>query len=218
MSTLAKESDKVISETKKYGYKKSTAKWLYGKLATTPEPKPDSYFAVGGSAFTDYNWRAEGNGIIGEVPKQLENDCGVYATTLIAQKFKDDSGINATARTETNLGDKTTSLNVGEAYFIEAGPTVKKKSQTVFKIHAPWDNKTWVKKNLTNFHVAAVVAKDGDSVITSEVNAAFSGQNKPWFQMYDKSKSFYRTFKSEYSGLDKLGKKVDPVVKRFTVS
>lgn len=54
-------------------------------------------------------------------------------------------------------------------------------------------------------HVATVVASDGRTIITSEVNAAFAGKKDPWFAMYEGGQGFYNAFKLEYTQLFSSG-------------
>ena len=86
-------------------------------------------------------------------------------------------------------------LQPGEAYFIR--PVASGGEAVAEDVLAPWNHTDTVRKSLTNFHVATVVARDNTTVVTSEVNAAFQ-HFEPWFTMYQGNRGFYRTYRREY--------------------
>lgn len=59
-------------------------------------------------------------------------------------------------------------------------------------------NRDKVFKALTQSHVTTVVAKDTNSVVTLEVNAAYQDTG-PWFTIHEDKRKFYNAFKDEYT-------------------
>jgi len=185
------------SVSRLYGYSKGNASMLHG-LKVAPNLVPASGFKQKSSSFYIYN-KKWSDGLGAARLGLLGGDCGLYAKELIKESGR--APLNypppyGPARPGIGLAPAS-DLTLGNAYFIvPKGAGAGAVEEDVF---SPWNNKEKVRKTLTNFHVATVVAKDGGTVITSEVNAAFAHKRiKPWFAMYTGNAGFFGTFKKEY--------------------
>lgn len=177
---------------RKYGYSRRDATKLYG-LNRSPNLVPASGFNREDTNFSDYTKRwTDGLGIARL--NQLGGDCGLYARELIRRTGRTPRSYG-TSRPGIGLAPAD-DLRPGQAYYIS--PRGTGAGGVVQDILSPWNNTVTVRKHLTNFHVATVVAKDNRTVVTSEVNAAFPGRVRPWFAMYRGNRGFYRTFRREY--------------------
>lgn len=185
-------ADRRYSALRKYVYGRGDATQLYG-LTVAPNLVPASGFNLTATSFTDYTqqWN-DGLGITRL--NQLGGDCGRYARELISLTGRAPDSYS-TSRPGIGL-TPASNLNPGEAYYIS--PQGTGAGAVEEDVLSPWNNRQVVRKHLTNFHVATVVARDDSTVITSEVNAAFYGRVRPWFSMYQGNAGFYRTYRREY--------------------
>ncbi|MDE1465817.1 hypothetical protein [Spartinivicinus poritis] len=125
-------------------------------------------------------------------------DCGHYARSLMKSNMPNWAKMGF----KEELVAHTHTPQVGKAYYIKFNHRGGQRLQRRQRVLAPWDVTREVEKGLTNFHVATVVARDGGSAITSEVNAAYQQATVPWFQMYSGGlPSFYEKFRAEYVSL-----------------
>lgn len=166
-------------------------------LFGTPEARnlvPPSGFNQQPASFQRFTkqW-TDGLGI--ERLNDLNGDCGFYARELITRTRRIPE-LYETSRPGIDLAPAS-NLQPGEAYYIRlrSGATGGGVEENIL---SPWNNTENVIKGLTDFHVATVVAKDGSTAITSEVNAAFPGHVRPWFSMYRGNEGFYSTYRREY--------------------
>ncbi len=192
VSNLLNIPDRRYSSLRKYVYGRGDATKLYG-LALAPNLVPASGFTQTNSSFTDYSkqW-TDGLGITRL--KALGGDCGQYARALIRETGRTPDSYS-TSRPGIGLAPAN-DLRPGEAYYISPGGTGA--GAVAENVLSPWNNRQTVRKELTRFHVATVVAKDDTTVVTSEVNAAFPGHVRPWFSMYQGNAGFYSTYRKEY--------------------
>jgi len=179
-----------VSSRARYAFRRSDASWLYGHNAAA-NLVPAVGFSQSISPYCCYKraWRGTLSG----------NDCGVYASSLISLAGRMPKPYPyPPPATRSVIGfRRVDTLSPGQAYFIS--PTSTGGTNAIAEsVSAPWDNTQTVMKGLTNFHVAAVVARDSDTVITSEVNAAFPFHTTPWFAMYQGNRGFYRAYVAEY--------------------
>lgn len=184
--------DMRYSSLRKYVYGRGDATTLYG-LNAAPGLVPVSGFNQQNTSYTDYTkqW-IDGLGIA--VLNHLGGDCGLYARELIRRTGRTPESYG-TSRPGIGLAPAN-DLQPGEAYYIK--PEGSGSGAVEEDVLSPWDNRQTVRKHLTNFHVAMVVAKDDSTAVTSEVNAAFPGRVRPWFSMYRGNRGFYRTYRREY--------------------
>lgn len=188
---------------KKYALDSTDATTLYKKVDVVG-PEPSSRFKETAEKGGEFSHNYKNNDLSG-VGGTYTNDCGKYARSLMrtyalnsnAQDTVTPNDVTKCNYTHTLIG-KTSTPSVGQAYYIEFD-SKGKRAQELKTIDAPWNKDEKVLKGKTNFHVAAVVAKDAKSTVTSEVNAAFEGHNTPWFNVYKGTPSFYKTFKAEYT-------------------
>jgi hypothetical protein len=181
------------SSRRKYGYKRRDATVLYGSNRA-PNLVPASGFNQQNTRFRHFakRWK-DGLGITRL--NQLGGDCGLYARELIRRTGRTPRSYATATRPGIGLA-RANDLRPGEAYYIR--PRGTGAGGVVENILSPWNNTVRVRKHLTKFHVATVVAKDNRTVFTSEVNSAFPGHVRPWFSMYRGNRGFYRTFRREY--------------------
>lgn len=185
------------SSRRVYGFGRRDTTKLYG-LQNADNLVPESAFSQQDSTYIDYpkKWTdALGQNRIDRLGR-LANDCGVYARELIdlAGRTRRDERISRPGIALAPVND----LQPGEAYYIRPRGGGDPDGAVPEEIFSPWNNRERVRKGLTRFHVATVVARDNRTVMTSEVNAAFAGHNNPWFAMYSGNSGFYRTFRREY--------------------
>ncbi len=141
----------------------------------------------------------------------IDRDCEKYAKYL-----REDTEVNLDDSVPIinmiSAIDRVSDVAVGHSYYIKYGGTVDSTNREVQRVWAPWKIGKLVKKHMTHFHVATVVAKDGNDVITSEVNSAFEEKQSPWFGLYTEHRNFYKSFKIEYRGKDRWGRIVEPLL------
>jgi len=185
--------DRRYSVRRRYVYSRGDATILYG-LPAAPGLVPPSGFIETPTSYTDYTkqWT---NGLGSAVLNSLGGDCGLYARELISRTGRVPESYG-TSRPGIGLSSAN-DLQPGEAYYIV--PQGSGAGAVEEDVLSPWNNRVTVRKHLTNFHVAMVVAKDNQTVVTSEVNAAFPGRTQPWFSMYRGNRGFFRTFRREYT-------------------
>lgn len=186
------------SSTNKYGYNQRDATILYG-LNNAPDLVPATGFTRQNTGFCDYTKRwTDGLGLARL--NALGGDCGRYARELVGLTGRTPDSYDTASRPGIGL-TQASNLQPGEAFYIR--PTGTGALGAIQKdILSPWNDSQTVRKYLTNFHVATVVARDNNTLITSEVNAAFPGHVTPWFAMYDGNQGFYSTYRQEYRRAD----------------
>ncbi len=175
-----------------YGYSQRDASKLYG-MQSAPGLVPASAFNQQSTTYTGYPQKWENSLDLNQILGNLANDCGQYARHLIGL-----AGRTPNMRSISQPGialRPAAGLQPGEAYFIR--PVSSGGEAVAEDVLAPWNHTDTVRKSLTNFHVATVVARDNTTVVTSEVNAAFQ-HFEPWFTMYQGNRGFYRTYRREY--------------------
>ncbi|MCF6440865.1 hypothetical protein L1077_15615 [Pseudoalteromonas luteoviolacea] len=188
------------SKTGKYALTSQNRLLLYSK-PTSPALVPAKMFSHFTNTYADYSehWKSNGGN------KQLgiyKTDCGKYARLLRSKTTKKEKD-----KVIKDSKQAKTKPQVGDTYYISP----RTKTQPTFSaLTSGWavedpvsDLNAKIKKHATNFHVATVVANDGSTIITSEVNAAFQNNTTPWFSMYEGGMGFYKTFRLEYSNLAK---------------
>ena len=181
------------SSRQEYGYSRRDTTKLYG-LHSAPNLVPTGGFNQESTSYIGYPKKWENRLDLSQILGNLANDCGQYARHLIGLAGR-TAQMNRISRPGIALRPAS-DLQPGEAYYIR--PVSSSGGEAVEEeIFSPWNNTERVRKGLTNFHVATVVARDNTSVVTSEVNAAFQRVN-PWFTMYQGNRGFYRTFRREY--------------------
>lgn len=191
--------DMRYSSRQVYGYSRQDTSELYGVNAAS-NPVPSGGFRRTVTNYIDYSKKWENRLNLNSILGYLANDCGQYARHLIGLTGRTP---HMSRITRPGIALRPANdLQPGEAYFIRPVPggTGEAVEEDVL---SPWNNTATVRKGLTNFHVATVVARDNTTVVTSEVNAAFT-RTSPWFSMYQGNSGFYRTFRREYraSGRD----------------
>jgi hypothetical protein len=191
------------SSRRVYGYSRQDTTKLYG-VQSAANLVPASAFDQTASVYTDYTRKWQNRLNLSLILGSFANDCGQYAEHLISLTGRTPPARPGTRISRPGIALRPTNdLQPGEAYFIR--PVSGGVGEAVAEdILSPWNNTVTVRKNLTNFHMATVVARDHRTVVTSEVNAAFPGRVTPWFTMYRGNRGFYRTYRREYraSGQD----------------
>lgn len=218
LKKFSNASNHILTESNIYGLLKTDTTRLYA-TATAAHPKPESRFAKTNSGYEDLKLKYKSSDTMNQM-KTYGTDCGSYARSLMISNKNDGSvpkdpnpWSNIAVKTRERLIGEVNTPAVGHAYFIkfgEKGPNLQKREY----VQSPWDMNERVEKGITNFHVAAVVAKDKSSVITSEVNAAFKKQTSAWFQIYQGQQTFYKKFQTEYETVIN-GKKIPPKVYEY---
>ncbi|MDE1462117.1 hypothetical protein [Spartinivicinus poritis] len=218
LKKFASASNHILTESNIYGLLKTDTTRLYA-TSTAAHPKPESRFAKTNSDFEDLKVKYKNSDSMNKM-KTYGTDCGSYARSLMISNKNDGSvpkdpnpWSNIAIKTRERLIGEVATPAVGHAYYIkfgDNGPNLQKREY----VQSPWDMNERVEKGKTNFHVAAVVAKDKGSMITSEVNAAFKKQTSAWFQIYQGKQTFYKTFQAEYE-TEINGKKIPPKVYEY---
>lgn len=175
---------------------------LYAQEAA-PDLVPKASFGLSNSLLINSKftrkWKSSEN-LRQEHGNRYANDCGMYAQ-LLRDRVTNAEKLREKQRAQSE------DPRVGRTYYIS--PATNKPTTTIGnlskKTENPSDITKEIKKKGTNFHVATVVASDGRTIITSEVNAAFAGKKDPWFAMYEGGQGFYNAFKLEYTQLFSSG-------------
>ena len=179
-----------------------------GNMAVRDSGDPNHFFAKGGSIAGSGVLRTSGNGPNDTTKYKsainYDSDCGAYASAILKKMYQVNFQTHSAYKRTKNAtqNSEVPSMDYIDHLFAKqlSGPARPVFGEVYLAINNPADLKIGTGEHY-NFHWAAIVAQDGNDVITCE---SAPGKSHEWFQMYNES-SPSQTFGYQYVvTLDKL--------------